>query len=177
MSALRLINETEITPDVTNISITNVFSADFDIYKITTNNLSATSGSLFGWNQLRFINSSGAIITSANYDTAQLQLSDDIGTQELKITNQTYLQYFINYSNTTGGEGGTFYIFNPYSSSSYTFATKQVSEWGNSGRYEHYKGIGVLKNTSSCTGFNIYNVSGYNFGGTVRTYGLRVDNG
>ena len=37
-------------------------------------------------------------------------------------------------------------------------------------------GIGVLKNTASCTGFNIFNVSAYNFGsGTIRTYGLRVD--
>jgi len=175
MSNLRLINETEITSDVTTVNITDVFSADFDIYKITTKNLSATSGSLFAWNQLRFINSSGSILTSANYDMAQLQLADNATFGELRSTNQTSLQYFINFSNTTGGEGGVFYIFNPFSSSSYTFAIKQVSEWGNSGRHETYKGIGVFKNTSSCTGFNIFNVSGYNFQGTIRTYGLRVD--
>ena len=176
MSNLRLINETEITSNVTTINITDVFSEDFDIYKITTKNLSATIGSSFAWNQLRLINSSGSILTSAVYDMAQLQCLDNASFGELKSTNQTSLQYFINYSNTTGGEGGTFYLFNPFSSSSYTFAIKQVSEWGNSGRHETYKGIGVFKNTSSCTGFNIFNVSGYNFGsGAIKTYGLRVD--
>ena len=35
MSNLRLINETEITSSVSSVDITDVFSADFDIYCYT----------------------------------------------------------------------------------------------------------------------------------------------
>ena len=39
MSALRLIKQTEITSSVSSVDITDVFSADFDIYKITVDNV------------------------------------------------------------------------------------------------------------------------------------------
>ena len=69
MSNLRLINETEITSGVATVNITDVFSADFDIYKITTSGfttVSTTSTDLDG----RFINSSGSVISSSSYDNA-----------------------------------------------------------------------------------------------------------
>ena len=44
MSALRLINETEITSSVSSVNVTDVFSADFDIYKVTTDNMISASG-------------------------------------------------------------------------------------------------------------------------------------
>ena len=34
MSSLRLLNETTVGSSVSNVKITDVFSADFDIYKI-----------------------------------------------------------------------------------------------------------------------------------------------
>ena len=37
MSNLRLINETTVSASTSSVSVTDVFSADFDIYKITTN--------------------------------------------------------------------------------------------------------------------------------------------
>ena len=37
MSSLRLLNETTVGSSVSNVKITDVFSADFDIYKITFN--------------------------------------------------------------------------------------------------------------------------------------------
>ena len=40
MSNLRLINETTVTSAVSIVSVTDVFHADFDIYKITLDNLS-----------------------------------------------------------------------------------------------------------------------------------------
>ena len=43
MSSLRLLNETTVGSSVSNIKITDVFSADFDIYKITFNGTDTSS--------------------------------------------------------------------------------------------------------------------------------------
>ena len=46
MSNLRLINETTVSSSVANVSVTDVFSENFDIYKININNIDlTTSGS------------------------------------------------------------------------------------------------------------------------------------
>ena len=52
MSALRLINETTVSSSVSSVNVTDVFSSDFDIYKITSD-LFFNSQT---WVQLRFIN-------------------------------------------------------------------------------------------------------------------------
>ena len=64
MSNLRLINETEITSGVSTVNIEDVFSADFDIYKIVANDLS-TVGTLQTDPDLRFINSTSSFIFSS----------------------------------------------------------------------------------------------------------------
>ena len=75
------------------------------------------------------------------------------------------------------GGGGVAYVFNPFSTSSYTFMINQnlgflvgTYAYGN-------KQISVLKQTASITGINIFNATNSdNFGGgTVKIYGLRVD--
>ena len=45
MSNLRLINETLVTSAVSTVSVTDVFSSDFDIYKVTCENFSNSTGS------------------------------------------------------------------------------------------------------------------------------------
>jgi len=171
MSNLRLINETNVT-SASQINVTDVFSSDFDIYKIefdysfdVTSNVSA-----------RLINSSGSVVSASNYDFAYLQTRTDTFS-EGRGTNAS-LFYYLG-SATSGSElgGGTIlYIFNPFSSSSYTFMM-----WQNSGGYSSsfalgYKAIAVLKQTSSVTGFQLDTLTANNFTNTnVRTYGLRVD--
>jgi len=67
MSALRLINETEITSGVNTLSVTDVFTDDFDIYKIVFSDVSTGANSIL---QYRFINSAGSVISSSSYDRA-----------------------------------------------------------------------------------------------------------
>ena len=68
MSNLRLINETEITSTVSSVDVQNVFSSDFDIYKITVAINESSAGNQ-EWIRLRLINSgSGSIITASEYD-------------------------------------------------------------------------------------------------------------
>ena len=61
MSNLRLLNETTVTSGVSTISTTDVFSSDFDIFKITLEGFYASTIDYF---YLRLINSSGSVIAT-----------------------------------------------------------------------------------------------------------------
>ena len=93
MSALRLINETEVASGVTSANIDNVFSADFDIYKITAET-SSNSTSHFGANA-RLINSSGSIISNSIYDRALWRMRMDTTFGEIRFQNDTNLESFL----------------------------------------------------------------------------------
>ena len=85
-----------------------------------------------------------------------------------------FLDLLIGFSDLSDkGNATVIYIFNPTSSSSYTFALWQnagVSSIGTPVR----KGIGVLKQTASMTGIN-FNASSNILNIRARIYGLRVD--
>ena len=73
------------------------------------------------------------------------------------------------------GNSAVVYFFNPFSSSSYTFRLHQAQSFYTTNYPRGGKGIGVLKQTSSITGINIFQ-SGSAFSYlNIRTYGLRVD--
>jgi len=176
MSALRLINETEVASGVTSVNITDVFSADFDIYKITASTV-GNSTTAFNAN-VRLINSSGSVITASNYDYAYLLQKTDTVFAEGRATNQNnMIALFGTSEQYPKGSQATTYFFNPYSSSSYTFSIAQ-NFTSYSTLYRVFKYISVLKQTTSCTGFNAYvSASAFGTGTVFRTYGLRVDNG
>ena len=77
-----------------------------------------------------------------------------------------------------GQANATIYLFNPFLSTSYTFGIFQVAGHASiSGQVPTMqKGIGVLKQTVSMTGYSFFNRDSLNIHtGTFRTYGLRVD--
>jgi hypothetical protein len=173
MSNLRLLNDTTAS-SVASLSITDIFSSDFDIYKIKLSNFNADSSNPFL--QFRFINSSGTIITSSQYNSASLYLrswnSDIEYNDELQTTMKNLT---LANSQTTADTGGAvFYIFNPFSASSYTSVIGQSQAQETSGTYS-FKAIGQLKQLHSCTGLNINFSSANNVSLNVKTYGLRVD--
>ena len=172
MSNLRLINETEVTSDVTSIDITDVFSADFDIYQVTINNASLNSSTVAQL-RYRFINASGSLVTASNYDSATLQLDSGASFTENREVNTTRTELISYLDLTPESSSVTTYIFNPYSSSSYTFLISQAS--AQTGRCYGHKSIAVLKQTASMTGFNVLATANSIASGTIRTYGLRVD--
>ena len=163
MSNLRLINETSGT-SVSSISVTDVFTSDFDIYKITFD----CDRTVDQANRITFINTSGSEITSGSYDYGTLQLTMNTSFTERRDINGTYIQYFLyglNYNS------ATIYVFNPYSNSSYTFILFQ----GVSDPQRAWKGIGVLKTLDSIGGIKITSNSGTYDTINLKTYGLRVD--
>jgi hypothetical protein len=173
MSNLRLINETTAS-SVASLSITDVFSSDFDIYKITLSNFNADSSNPFL--QFRFINSSGSIITSSQYDSGSLYMRSWNSFVEYNDQNQTTMKNLgLTNSQTTADTGGAvFYIFNPFSSSSYTFVIGQSQAQDTAGTYS-FKAIGVLTELTNCTGLNINFSSSNNVSLDVKTYAIRVD--
>ena len=174
MSNLRLINETTVSSSVSSVNVTDVFSADFDIYKITADNIIQASSSSVSSLNLRFINSSGSIITT-DYDFAFLQLRSNASFSEVRSTTGTDLSQALGQvDDNLISSGAVVYIFNPFNSSNYTFITNQAS--GSSGTSKRFfKGIGVLHQTNSITGINIAVSSSNITEGKIRIFGLRVD--
>ena len=169
MSNLRLLNETTVTSGVSAFSVTDIFSADYDIYKVVIDDVVSANGYWY----LRPINSGGSVI-STSMDNATLLLRADTTYVEYKGTNAASLWATSNICYSSGNNG-VLYIFNPYSSSTYSYMIG--SDGGYAWSYNrHNRNIGVYKNTESITGIQISQQSSGTFtAGKIRTYGLRVD--
>jgi len=164
MSNLRLINETTYS-SVSTVNVTDVFSSDFDIYKITCN-----GDGQYGL--LKFINSTGSVMSDATYNTARLNLKINNNASETKIVGTDVGIYAFTESSGTGTGGNVLYIFNP-NSSNYTFVIAQTVDINNTVAFRIAKTLGVHKNASSMSGFQLNALASVS--GTIRTYGLRVD--
>ena len=175
MSNLRLLNESSGT-GVTSLSVTDVFTSDFDIYKIE---ITCASG-LEQETDLRFINSSGSIVTASNYDYAQLYMRAYSAFTEIRSTSDTDIRLVVGDEDSFGGSS-IIYIFNPTNSSSYTFVVHQGSlaidlNDNNTTSFASNKAIGLLHELSSITGFHLKNNNASaSVDYTATTYGLRVD--
>ena len=139
--------------NVSSHSIENCFSAKYDIYKVVIDTLEfASSDGAF-----RFINSSG-VVSSSNYDDAvhlQRSYGNFADSQSSGATSLGSIGFYDPASGVNQGKGNAtiIYIYNPFNSDSYTFATWQntgVSSIGPPVR----RGVGVLKVAESHTGIN-----------------------
>ena len=167
MSNLRLINETTAT-SVSSLTVDNIFSADFDIYKMIIDNDNTTNNVM----KMRLVNSSGSVVNTNKYDYANLQLKATTTFSEDKNTN---FNEFRGLYEALEGNSAVVYFFNPFSSSSYTFRLHQAQSFYTTNYPLGAKGIGVLKQTSSITGINIFQTGSAFSYLNIRTYGLRVD--
>jgi len=168
---LEFIKSQSVTDGVTSQDITDIFSAKYDVYAITFSTGSNSTTALDV--RARFIDSGGSVISTSNYDFAYLTMRTDTSFSEGKATNQTYLNtLFGTTDQTPEGATGIVYVFNPFNSS-YTFITQQSMN-----RYSALeigrKYIGVLKETTSCTGINAF-VTASAFGSNTNfsVYGVK----
>lgn len=144
-----------VTPNgaSSSISITDVFSAQYDVYQVTYD-ITTDSGSPKD-THLRLINASDTIITNANYDYAYLILNMYASFTETRAISQDKITGMLGATDfPPEGNAGTFQIYNPFSSN-YTFITQQATNVHN-GAEASWKGIAVLKETTSVTGLNIF---------------------
>ena len=176
MSNLRLLDETTISASTSSVDITDVFSADYDIYKIVTNNFSTAGTDACNLNG-RFINSSGSVITASNYDYGYYIMKPETTFVQYKAANQARLiNLFAVTDQSPESASSVTWVFTPFSSSTYTYVLNQSTRVGSGGQYRMHKYVGCFTQTTSLSGFNMYEDETRPFSsGVIRTYGLRVD--
>jgi hypothetical protein len=168
--SLELTKFVEVSSATANVDVTDCFNDKFDVYKITFSD--ATSSFDGSSNNVRFINSSGSVISSSNYDFAYLRLRADSSFNELQGTSQDKLQEAGGILPNTEGVGTVLYVFNPFSSSNFTFVFMQMSSMSGT-QDRNYKYIGVLKDTSSITGIRFINSDGNTTSAKISVYGVK----
>ena len=172
MSALRLINETTISSNVQSVNVADVFSSTYDAYKIVgTGFLLASSG---GTNiNLRLIDSSDNVIDSGYTVAIHNLKSGSAFSDNNRGANIANVGFYFGRAGASGQSTGSVgYIFNPYSSSHYTFSFFENVYNNNNINQEGSKGVFTYPQNTSITGFQAYASSDI-AAGTLQTYGLK----
>ena len=154
---------------VSSLSVTDCFSADYDVYQISLVDGQLTTGAANY--VLEFLDSGGTPITTSVYDRAFLTVRSFNTFIETRGTgNGNYIFGYVNASESNGFE---MFVYNPYSSSDYTFLNYQHSSFvvGNGG-YGN-KGIGVMKSAETVTGIKLSGTSGTFSSIAVSVYGVK----
>jgi len=176
MSNLRLINETSVSSSVANVQVQDVFSSDFDIYKIVISNTDLTTSGSNAQIIMRFINASGSLVKDTDYDFAYQNIKPFASFTEAQNTNQSAIDGLIWLGEDSADSGGVVvYVFNPYTSGSYTFSLFQSFSALTTDNGYGTKGIGMLEHIYSMSGFQLLVSTGTIDVMTIKTYGLRVD--
>ena len=169
--SLEFIKSVEVTTSVSFVDVTDCFSDVYDVYKITTSGfttVSTTSTDLDG----RLLDSTGTVISSSNYDNAHLNLKGEAAFSQTRQVGVTEISaVFGGTDDSPEGAGSVSYFYNPYDSSSYTFALWQASTRTN-GVLRGRKGIAVLKSAERCTGVRVLTTSANVDEGKISVYGL-----
>tara|TARA_R100001082_G_scaffold82716_1_gene49536 strand:+ start:594 stop:1124 length:531 start_codon:yes stop_codon:yes gene_type:complete len=176
MSNLRLIKETSFS-DVTALDMTDVFTTDFNVYKVVATGYDETSGDANRAN-IRFIDSSGSIDSSSSYRHASLAMEAAAsGSFPTVSSNSADHINFVLYDNGQTGacSSAVWYIYSPSDSSSYTFMTFHESHFQQGYGSSVEQGVGVYYQTSTVSGFRLYSSASGNFDVKVTVYGIGVD--
>lgn len=170
---LQFIKRVKSTSSVTNVDITDCFTAEYDVYKIILADLDL-QGAGDENIALRFLDSGGTVISAGEYDWATYFLYSHAGFSQQRGTSQTEFLYGMGYApeSNNGSLGSVAYIYNPYDSSSFTYLTQQSSTSGGSGGLGN-KALGVHKSTEQLSGVRIFVDTGTIERLTTSIYGVK----
>lgn len=173
MSNLRLLNQTTAT-SVSTVSVTDVFSADYNIYKISINDIDLTTSGSNANVQMRYINASGSVVTDSDYDYAYHNVKSFSSFTESKDQNASNIQGLLWTADQVDYATGMYcYIFSPFNSGLTTMSLWSSSTAIISGDKAYYtRGIGQLEHIYSMSGFQLSLSTGTFADVTVTTYGL-----
>ena len=176
MSNLRLLSE-HSTSGVNNISVTNVFTDEYDTYKIVFYDMDQ-SGAGGSHNNTRFLDVNGAQVEEAIYDYAQSQIKSYSSFGVDDYFNQSYFRVLGQITGSSAvGAGAAIYIFNPTNENEYTMAIGQSVGFYEGAGFLGGKSIACLKQTSKITGIKFYtNTTSTTYESIkFRIYGVRKD--
>ena len=157
---------------VSSLSVTDCFSASYDVYKIVLTEFEIINAGAVG--RLRLLDSGGSVISDSEYDYANLDMPSFTGFSEDRSTSATFINRFTADTRNIYETGGiALYIYNPYDSSSYTFTQQQNTFFNNGNGGQGTKGIGVHKSTEQISGINFSLSSGNIENIAVSVYGVK----
>ena len=173
-TSLEFIKSVEVTSSTSSVDIDNVFTDKYSTYYISVTNFQ-TVGTTQTALYLRYINSSGSVITTLTYDFAYLQMDSLRAFAEARTTvfNSIKLNEV---DDAPTGAGFIGYIHNPYDTSSFTFGNWQnSSSWtGGSRELRTTKAASVEKTAQSIRGFQLFEINTRPFDlGKVSVYGVK----
>jgi len=153
--------------NITALDIDNVFSDKYDVYFVTH----LTGQSSVGYISMSLLDSAGSEVTTTTYDKAHLSMPANQSFSEYRLVNNNkWERVNYTYQNAIGGTT-SYYIFNPYDSSSYTFMSFQ-NGFESQGTMYGLKGIGVEKTTATRRGFKISATANFS-GADISVYGVK----
>tara|TARA_R100001163_G_C5049802_1_gene186707 strand:+ start:577 stop:1089 length:513 start_codon:yes stop_codon:yes gene_type:complete len=153
---LQFINSVTVSGVTSTVNLDNVFSANYEVYKLVVIDYIPSSSENLSF---RLLDSSGSALSGSDYDIATLILRNNTSATEVRVTNTSLWTYggYVTNSNTQGF-GLEMDIYNPFSDSSYTFANL-TSVNGASADIGN-KNIYVYKQNSSTRGLQFSAVGG-----------------
>jgi len=164
---LEFIKNVKGLDNITALDIDNVFSDKYDVYFVTH----LTGQSSVGYIDMSLLDSAGNQVTTATYDKAHLSMPANTSFSEYRlVNNDRWARVNYTYQNAIGGTT-SYYIFNPYDSSSYTFMTFQ-NGFESQGTMYGLKSIGVEKTTATRRGFRIRASANFS-GADISVYGVK----
>ena len=170
---LQFITSVEITSSQSTTNVDNIFSSNYEVYKIVLRGIS-TVGTLDLDLNARLIDDGGSVISDNEYDYAVFQLKANSSFTQNKNTNYSRIDRISFSDQSPESQGTVLYVYNPNSSSSYTFLNWQSVHMvgGNGGGV---KGIAVHKVAETIRGINFFDVNTdrpYDIG-TIAVYGVK----
>ena len=152
--------KSQTSTTVANFELENIFSADYDVYKIQIFNQEVANSD---YNFFRVIRSAGTDAGS-NYDYANLGMYSFTTYGDIKAESSTTANYlgYLFPSTYDDGIGVTLYVYNPFSSSDYTFFTATSSSFANTVGLYSFKSIIMHDVAEQLTGISIQRTGNFN---------------
>ena len=164
---LQFITNVKGADNITALDIDNVFSDKYDVYFVTH----LTGQSSVGYISMSLLDSAGSEVTTTTYDKAHLSMPANQSFSERRtVNNNKWERVNYTFQNAIGGTT-SYYIYNPYNSSSFTFMTHQTG-FESQGTLYGLKGIGVERTTATRRGFRISASSSFS-GADISVYGVK----
>lgn len=146
---------------VTSLTTPQVFSAEYDTYFVQMQIAGNTT-----YNEIYLTDSSNNVLNDSTNDVhyrgAMLVMKSDTSFAENRVGTATYVgwrELGVYIDNAGEGYGMSFYVYNPFSSSKYTFVQSQSAGmisnnlWGG-------KAVGIYESAEQCNGLKFSNSGG-----------------
>lgn len=164
---LRLIRHLDTSSTLSAIDLRDVFNSDFKTYCMQVHECKYSTGGNTGL-KIRYINSSGSVVTSGYQRARYLQRSDT----SFSESRSTSASEFNVLEMDANGSTGEFWFFQPFENRYTTSFTDSSSRYGSN--ILGWKGAQMLNATTSITGVRLFPASNSISKIVLDLYGLRV---